>query len=299
MAICDNKKIDHKVTVVIPCYNRQEFVKETIESALAQTYGNIEVIAVDDGSTDGTRQVLDSYNGRIRVLEHPGRVNKGQSAAINLAMRSSESEYVAILDSDDLWRESKIERQVNFLENNTDIGLVYSNGHAIDQHGEYLYKLFPPDHMEMNSPGRLLLDCYVSVPSNSLVRRSIFKKAGEFDEEMRAAQDHDMILRLAEITKFAFLDEDLWSYRRHANSISSNDAIRRWELGFKILEKACERYDYGPKIRRERLAVLNFRLGQCMLQEHRPAAAALRFLKAGMLDPLRAAMVLLGIERKY
>ena len=284
------------VAVIIPCYNRESFIRETIDSALSQTYRNIETIVVDDGSTDNSRKILDSYKDRIRVLEHPGGVNRGQSATINLGLRSSKSEYVAILDSDDVWVPHKIERQVHFLERNPEFGLVYCNGSAIDGDGKILYPVYGSDHIEENRPERVLLDCYFNVPSNSLIRRSALDRAGYFDESMRSAQDHDMAIRLAEVTKVAYLEEILWFYRKHADTQSGKYAGRRWKTGFRILKKACERRHYGWNVRRRRLAVLNFRLGQCFVEERRLGPALARFALAGMLDPLRGIRVLLGFE---
>lgn len=286
-----------KVSVIIPCYNREKFVKETVDSALSQDYPNIEVVAVDDGSTDSTLEILRGYGDRIRVLQHPGRVNRGQSASINLAMRSTRGEYVAILDSDDVWRPEKTRRQVEILEKNPGCGLVYANGLAIDEKGNQLYRLFKPGHVETNSPEKLLLDCYMSVPSNSLVRRSAFEAAGEFDERLRSAQDHDMAVRLAEVTNFQYLDEPLWFYRRHPDTQSFKHTRRRWDAGFLILDKACKRRNYSSSIRRKRLAVLNFRLGQCLVSERKNVEAYFRFFLSGVLDPIRAARFLLGMDK--
>ncbi len=286
-----------KVTIIIPSYNREKFICETINSALSQTYPNIEVIAVDDGSTDTTGEVLLNYGDKITVLEHSGRANKGQSAAINLAMRETRSKYVAILDSDDLWVPDKIEQQVKFLEKHPDVGLVYANGYAIDENGNKLYKLIPLGHVENNDPSRLLLQCHFSVPSNSLVRRSVFETVGDFDETMRSAQDHDMAVRIAEVTKLSYIDQPLWYYRRHPDTQSGKHVRRRWETGFRILNKACERYNYGFTIRRKRLSVLHFRVGQCILEERNYFKAILRFTFAGALDPLRAIKILFGKER--
>lgn len=292
----DTPKKSGKVTVIIPCYNREKFVGKTVDSALSQTYPNIEIIAVNDGSTDSTGEVLKSYGTRIKVLEHPGGVNKGQSAAINLAMREADGEYVAILDSDDLWHPDKLARQVKFLENNPDVGLVYANGYAIDENDDNLYELYKPGHVETNDPKKVLLNCYLAIPSCSLVRRAAFEAAGEFDETMRSAQDHDMAVRLAEVTKFAYINEHLWYYRRHSDTQSCKHSRRRWEIGFKILEKAYKRRDYGLKVKRKRLAILNFRVGQCLLEEHKFVRAVGYFIKAGLMDPARAISVLLGIE---
>jgi len=286
-----------KVSVIIPCYNREKYIEDTVNSVLNQTYPNIEIICVDDGSTDSTRQILESYGERIKILQHLGRVNKGQSAAINLAMRSTKTEYVAILDSDDIWAPKKIEYQVTFLEENPDIGFVYANVYVIDEVGRILYKAFPPEHLETGSPERVLLESRIGCPSGYLVRRSAFEKAGYFDESLRSAQDHDMTIRLAEVAKLAYMDKTLWYYRRHSDSLSQKHAKRRWQTGFVILKKACERYPYNFNIRRRRLAVLHFRLGQCFVKEGRYLSAVIRFALAGLLDPKRAIRVLIGKER--
>lgn len=247
-----------KVTVIIPCYNRDNFIQKTVDSVLNQTYFNIEIVVVDDGSTDSTRQILDSYGDSIEILEHPGRKNKGQSASINLAMRSTESEYVALLDSDDLFAPNKIKQQVAYLEENPDIGLVYSNGFAIDEEGRKLYEIYQKGHVEKSDPNRVLLDCYFLVPNNSLVRHSAFNLAGGVDESLRSAQDHDMAIRLAEIAKLAYLDEHLFYYRRHKDSISAKKVDLPWRNGFKILKKASNRDNYKFSTKRRRFAVLNF-----------------------------------------
>jgi len=285
------------VTVIIPSYNREKYIRETIDSVLSQTYENIDIVVVDDGSTDHSREILESYGDRIRILEHEGRANRGQSAAINLAMRSTGGKYVAILDSDDVWTVDKIEKQVEYLERHPEIGIVYGNGHAIDEDGKILYKLIPPGHREENDPGRMLLECHFNIPSNAIVRRSAFDQVGEFDESLRSSQDHDMAIRLVEVTKAAFIDEPVWYYRRHPDTQSTKHTKRRWTNGFKILEKACRRYPYRWSVKRRRLAVLHFRVGQCFSSEGAHFQAAKNFLLAGFFDPARAAKIVLGMEK--
>lgn len=285
------------VSVIIPCFNRERYIGQSIDSVLGQTYDHIEVVVVDDGCTDGSREIMESYGKRIVVIEHECRGNKGQSASINAALRRTKGSYVAILDSDDLWAPEKIERQVSFLEANPDVGLVYANGFAVNERGKELYELYPSYHRETGRPERVLLECQFSAPSSYVVRRSVLDRAGEFDETMRSAQDHDMAIRLAEITKVAYMGERLWFYRRHDDSQSHRHAKRRWKTGFRILKRACERRQYGWDVRRRRLAVLHFRMGQCMLEERQVIAGLVRFAIAGLLDPLRGAAVLLGFER--
>ena len=285
-----------KVTVIIPCYNREDYIRETVDSVLNQTYSNIELICVDDGCTDGTREILDNYADTIIVLEHAGRVNKGQSAAINLGMENAAGKYIAILDSDDLFAPEKIEKQVKYLEEHSDIGLVYVNGYGVDGNGERLYSFYDHSHIEKSDPERVLMDCYFLIPNNSLVRKTAFELAGKFDEKLRSAQDHDMAIRLAEVTKLAYLNEYLFYYRRHKDSISSKKADLRWKNGLIILKKASKRYPYSFRARRKRFAVLHFRIGQCLLEKKTTISALYHLLLAGICDPARGCNVLAGKE---
>ena len=286
-----------RVSVIIPCFNRAEYLSETICSVLEQTYRDFELICVDDGSTDNTRDVLDRFAGQITVLEHPGRVNKGQSAAINLGLAAATGEFIAVLDSDDLWTSGKLDEQVAYLDAHPEIGIVYGNGEAIDANGTSLYKIYPPGHVERNEVGDLLLDCYFLLPNNSLVRTSLYTEAGNFDESLRAAQDHDMVLRLAELGNVAYVDRQWFRYRRHPDSISHRKAPVRWRNGFRILDAAARRYPYSAEVVRRRRAVLRFRLGQCYLENRQFVSAIINFVWSGLLDPKRALGVLLGKER--
>ena len=291
-----SKDSSQKVSVIIPCYNREKYIRKTIDSVLSQTYPVLEIVAVDDGCTDATREILDSYESEIKVLEHPGRVNKGQSAAINLGIRSTSGEYISILDSDDVFKVQKIKKQVNFLEENPQFEVVYSNALTIDGEGNIHYPALPPDHKDDGNPCDILLKCPMGCPSAYLVKRSAYEKAGYFDESLRSAQDHDMVIRLAEVSKIAYLSEILWYKREHGDSISQLHAERRWRAGFDILEKACRRYPYGNKIKKMRLAVLHFRMGQCFYKKKEYHRSVTGFVMAAMLDPIRALKVVLRKE---
>jgi len=284
------------VSVVIPCFNQERYIDETIQSVLNQTWPNIELIIIDDGCKDGSRTVLESFGERLTILEHPGRVNKGQSAAINLGLRQSRGEYLGILDSDDLFVPDKIEKQMRFLENNPDFGLVYSNGMYIDENGKEVCKMLYGNHSPPSGPEQVLLSSCYNVPSNSLFRRSVFDKVGFLDESLRSAQDHDYAIRIAEVTRIGYIDECLWKYRRHGGSISNNRTMERWKNGFKILEAARKRHPYPVSTIRQRKAILNARLGQCYLQEKRYFWAGYHLLLAGLLDPLRSLRVITGRE---
>ena len=285
------------VSVIIPSYNRSKYLRQTIESVLDQTYSNIELFVVDDGSTDDSLDVARSYGERLTVLQHPNGQNKGQSASINVGIESATGEFIAILDSDDYWMLDKLEKQVRFFREHPEIGLVYGNCEYVDANGNVLHRLYGDEHVEASDPSRVLLNCYFLLPNNSLVRRIEFDKAGRFEESYRAAQDHDMAIRVAEVTQLGYIPDVLFCYRRHDESISKNGTETRWRNGFKILENASTRYPYSPKVVRQRRALLHFRLAQCMLLQKRIIAAVPHLLKAAIFDPSRSFDVILGREK--
>ncbi|MCP4705586.1 MAG: glycosyltransferase [candidate division Zixibacteria bacterium] len=285
------------VSVIIPVYNRKEYLRQTIESVMQQTYTNIELLVVDDGSTDGSREIIDSYSERIIILEHPNRANKGQSAATNLAIKHAHGEFIAILDSDDFWEKDKLNIQVNHFNSNPDVGLVYCNGVAVNDRNEWLYNIYTSDHKENNKPEAILIDCYIFIPTNSLVKSSVFNQIGPLDESLRVAQDHDLAIRLAEATNFAYIDKKVFSYRRHKGSISNKSTKIRWINAFIILEKARQRYNYTNKVIRKRKAVINFRLAQCAIEDKRFLSALGRMILTVWNDPIRAFYVLFRIEK--
>ncbi|MBY6032519.1 glycosyltransferase [Marinobacter daepoensis] len=284
------------VSVIIPSYNRIKYIEETISSVESQCYRDYEIIVVDDGSTDGSFQLLERFKreGRIKLYTHLNGKNLGQSASINRGIDYSTGSYIAILDSDDYFSLDKLARQVYFLERNPSFGMVYGQGQAVDADGRFLFTIPDDNHIETNDPNNLLLDCYMALPGGSLIRRSVFDKVGRFEESFRAGQDHDMALRIMEEFKVAFLPEIVFYYRKHGDSISTNGLETRWRTGIQVLERAKSRYPYRKSTIRKRKAVINYRLGQvhwCRGQKLR----SLGFLiMSGTLDPVRASKVLLG-----
>lgn len=286
------------VSVVVPAFNRVEYIRETVESVLSQDYPLVELIVVDDGSTDGTYETLLEYSekGELKLLTHPNRANRGQSAALNLGLERASGEFISILDSDDIFLPRKLRAQVDYLLAHQEVGLVYGMGEAIDGSGRWLYDIHSPNHFEPNDPNELLLDCYFLLPQNALVRRSVYNRVGGFEETFRAAQDHDMLIRIAESTRFAFIPTKVFQYRRHGDSISSTGQRKRWENGFEILHRAQGRYPYKKSTIRKRRALLNYRMAKVCWREKKRVSAFVYLLKAGVLDPVRAVKVLSGRE---
>ncbi len=287
------------ISVIIPAYNRAPYIADTLASVFGQKYPNIETIVVDDGSSDGTYEVLKCHcdKGEIKLLTHPKRANRGQSASLNLGLREARGSFVSILDSDDMFAPGKLEAQLEFLQLHSDIGMVYGQGHAVNAEGEFLFEVPASGHCEPGDPNLLLLDCYMALPGGALIRKSVMDKVGFFEETFRAGQDHDMALRIMEATKVAYLPKLAFYYRKHGDSISAKGLERRWKTGMEILRRASERYPYKKSTLRKRKAVLHFRLGQTYWRESGKLRAIRHLLMAGVLDPLRAVGVVLGREK--
>lgn len=290
---------DNLVSVIIPSFNREAYIDEAIESVLAQNYKLVELIVVDDGSTDSSYEKLQGWEnkGKLTLLTHPGHTNRGQSASINVGLRHAKGGYIAILDSDDMFASSKLADQVAFLENNRNIGMVYGQGHAVDANGGFLFKVPGDDHIESSDPNAVLLDCYMALPGGALIRHPVMKQVGEFEESFRAGQDHDMAIRIFEATNVAYLPKLAFYYRKHGDSISAKGLERRWQTGLEILQRASERYPYKKSTLRKRKAVLHFRLGQTYWRQSGKLKAFGHLLMAGVMDPLRAVGVILGREK--
>ncbi|WP_417536742.1 glycosyltransferase, partial [Methylophaga sp.] len=288
------------VTVLTPSYNRVDYIVDAVESVLDQTYSNIEYIVVDDGSKDGTFEILEKYNSdsRVQLLFHPGRVNKGQSASLNLGLKHAKGEYVAILDSDDIFHSEKIKRQIEFLDRYPEIGMVYGQAMTISSDGEELFPIPSNDHCEQGDPNYLLLDCYMALPGGAMVRKSLFDRVGFFEESFRAGQDHDMVVRLAEAAPFAYMKGTVFYYRKHEGSISTRGLETRWRAGFEILRRAAARYPYNRSTIRKRRALLNYRMGQVFKSQGKVWRAVQYFMLAGLGDPRRAIAVVLGREKR-
>jgi GT2 family glycosyltransferase len=187
-----------RVSVVIPTYNRQRLVQDTIDSVLRQTFKDLELIVIDDGSTDDTRRVLhDRYGTRIRYIYQE---NQGESAARNHGITLAEGEYVGFVDSDDLWHPDKLKSQVELLEANPRIGLVSTQAYWINYQGLRLRK--PPEGLgrqtDTISWAELVLDNVIAGGGSSvLIRKECLERAGGFDQSIRFGEEWDLWIRIA------------------------------------------------------------------------------------------------------
>ncbi|MEC9386680.1 MAG: glycosyltransferase [Pseudomonadota bacterium] len=286
------------VSVITPTFNRVALLQDTVQSVVSQKNCSFEYLIIDDGSTDSTLDWLDSLNDpRIKVLTHPGHANRGQASSINLGLKEAVGRYFVILDSDDLLADGVLEAHSNFLDMNTECGMVYGGGSAVDNNLDCLYALFEQSHMEKNDPNDLLLDCYIPSPGVCMFRTEVVQKVGFLEESFRAAQDHDFVLRVAENFPIAFSGFHGFYYRKHEDSISQRGLEKRWQTGFEILKRAEVRYPYRRSTIRKRRALLNYRMGQVYWSQGNVLRSALSLARAGLGDPARSVRVILGIEK--
>lgn len=218
------------VSVIMPLYNGEEHIVEAIESILKQTYQNIEIIVINDGSTDASEKIVKSINSsKIIYTEH--KYNLGLPAARNTGIDLAKGKYIALMDGDDISLPTRIEKEVNFLEKYSEIGLVgscYERFEVGTQGIKSRIKKVPSDSAEIKAK---LLFSNVLAASSTMIRADVLKNNQlKFDISKRQAEDFDLWNRLSFVTKIANLDEVLLKYRRHSNNMSSDSSHMNREV---------------------------------------------------------------------
>lgn len=206
------------VSVIIPNYNYGRFLRQAIDSALAQTYQNIEIIVADDGSTDDSDQIIESYGTRIRSFK---QANAGVSAVRNRAFAEARGELVALLDSDDIWLPDKLEKQVKLFADN-EIGLVHCGCQDFDETGNLEQHLNGLAGWVAVDLLRYQRPVILGGGSAVVLRKTAIERAGGFDEKLRIGEDWEFYYRVARVYKVGFVPEILLKYRRHGNNHHAN-----------------------------------------------------------------------------
>lgn len=220
------------ISVIIPCYNQGHYLKFTIDSVIAQTCQDWEIIIVDDGSTDDTAQVVAGYDdARVRYVHQE---NQGPSAARNMGLSESCGEYVAFLDADDAWMPSFLEYSLLSMRNDQRPGMVYSRFRFLDDRGN-LQTQIGGEVFESDQFRRAIRRGGFFPPSCALVRRSTIDQVGWFDNFL-SSEDWDLWLRIAEEFAVIGLEEPLAFYRIHPESYSTN-GVRMHTTRFAVLAK--------------------------------------------------------------
>jgi glycosyltransferase involved in cell wall biosynthesis len=228
------------VTVVMPAYDAAAFIGEAIESVLAQTFADWELVVVDDGSTDGTPEVVAGYDDprvRLLTLEHSGL----PAVARNHGLAASASRYVAFLDADDLWRPPKLARQLAVLDSRPEVGVVHTGFEQLRDGA--LEPIIPLPGLTASGPQfeRLAVGNYIA-NSSVLLRRELLARHGPFDEDpqLRGTEDFELWLRLSPHTELAYVHEPLLVHRLHARNLGQG---KQMGLGYvTAMEKIARLY---------------------------------------------------------
>lgn len=247
-----------RVSVVIPLFNGEEYIKETLESVQRQTFEDFEVIVVDDGSTDRSREIVKSVSdARIRLVEQE---NFGRPAGPrNVALKQARGEYVAFLDADDLWETNKLDKQVEFLDQNGSCQMVGCRFRRIDHESKLLSDTVEPVSIFDPNPGRwfdflVKGNCFAN--SGVMCRRAAILEVGGLNEaeRLRGTEDFDLWLRIAKSGETGILDISLLRYRMHPAGISKNRSFMRRGIFSVIAGNLGEQQDV--EVSKENRAVL-------------------------------------------
>ncbi len=222
------------VTIIIPCYNQGKFLGESIDSALKQTYPHVQVIVVDDGSTDTTPEVARSYGDRIRLIR---KENEGRAVARNTGILEAEGDWLLFLDSDDYLRLDAVEKHIEALSARPSGVVFHSGWQSVDISG----KVFNEDNPQPldTDPFHGLIAGLCPHVGAVMVQRSVFATAGIFDERVVPQEDWDMWLRLAAAgCEFVSVRGSLSTYRRHPGSTTLSSSARMARQGLAVLSKS-------------------------------------------------------------
>lgn len=272
------------VSVVVTAYNYAEFLPCCLESVLGQTHADLDVVVVDDGSTDNTRQVVEPYLADAR-LRYVYQENAGQSSAKNRGVRESRSELVAFVDADDVCLPERIARQLPLFDD-PEVGVGYARRRIVDAQN----RQFPFDHPTLYR-GRVLDRIYAYnfiCFSSSMVRKSVFEAAGGFDESLKMGVDYDLWTRMAARCAFDYVDEELVLYRAGHGNMSTHTE-KRLRSTWRIMQKNLRRPEVRAGLSRaavgESRARLLRSLGRLRAGQGRIHAAAACFAGSLLLRP--------------
>jgi glycosyltransferase involved in cell wall biosynthesis len=255
------------VSLIVATYNRSAFLAETIESVLRQRFQNYELIVVDDGSTDDTRNVLEAYGSRLRYIYQE---NRGPSAARNLGVRNARAPWIAIQDSDDLSTPDHLETLYGYVSEHPDCGMVFANGSYLkgtEHNRETVIPLHKSERLAKD--GIQLTELFersIVRLQAALISKACYEAIGGHDESLRICMDLDLAFRLFMRFPVAHLNRVVFQYRKHQGNIGRNEELRLVE-NIQVIEKLTREFPevkhlLGQKAVARRTAYRYYRLAK-------------------------------------
>jgi glycosyltransferase involved in cell wall biosynthesis len=225
-----------KISVIIPAYNAEQTIRETLQSVQRQTFTDFELIVINDGSQDKTLEILHTIkDDRLKIFSYE---NGGLPAARNRGIERATGEFISFIDADDLWTPDKLELQFSALQQNPDAGVAYSWVVCRFEKGESVFFVNASSPIFAgNVYPNLLLGNFIGNGSNILVRRQVIESVGNFDTTLKSFEDWDFYLRLASLWPFVVVPQRHIIYRKTSASMTSKAKIME-EQGLRLIEKA-------------------------------------------------------------
>ena len=268
-----------RVSFIIPTFNRRDYLPIALDSVLAQTYTDYEIVIIDDGSTDDTRDILFPYEQRIRYFYQQ---NSGIAAARNRGIEESRGMYLALLDSDDYWLPGKLACQVEGLEKNPQWGMVATRCSSISPDGRFRR------HNRPGKSGWILIDLFKSNfirTSSAMITRECLDQVGLFDTSLPECEEYDLWLRIAHRYPIGFINQSLTVYTDNPHGVST-DSLAGRHVRIKVLEKEYLRERIPPALYRRRMARNYHYLGRHYLRRGQPSEGKKYLRQALQLNPL-------------
>jgi glycosyltransferase involved in cell wall biosynthesis len=271
-----------QVSVVIPTYNRRQLIEKAIESVLAQTYSDWEIVVIDNGSTDGTdKHLLAKYGNTLRLIRLD--TNVGIPKGRNVGIREARGGYVALLDSDDYWKPNKLSRQMRCFEEDPSYGMVATQCSSVTPDGST---------RERNRPGKsgwVLVDLFKANfirTSSAVIKKEVLDSIGLFDEELAECEEYDLWLRVASKWPIGFINEPLTVYLDNPEGVSV-DRLRGRLFRQKVLEKGYLHEQIPASIYTKRLARNCFVIGRHYLRKGEREEARRYLARSLKMHPLQ------------
>ena len=218
------------VSIVLPVYNGEKYISESIKSVLNQSYRNLELIIVNDCSNDNTADIIEKFakmDGRIKVINN--NVNLKLPKSLNVGFGHAEGKYFTWTSDDNIYKDDAIEKMVQYLEGHPDVSMVYSNYTNIDENGSII------DKVKLQSAKYLIAENVCG--ASFMYTKKIAEEVGEYDEKLFLAEDYDYWIRILSKGKISHLDDDLYLYRCHQSSLTSTRKELVSIQAYKVLEK--------------------------------------------------------------
>lgn len=210
------------ISIIMPCYNAEKTLAESLQSIAQQSCLNWELIAIDDGSSDKTLKILNDFKGlypnQVRIISHP---NQGQVKSKNRGLDIAQGTFIAFLDSDDLWHPEKLSLQVADMIQHPEAGLCYTNGEYIDEASNHAGSIGINERLNGQCLHEFLMGNAI-VASSVMVKKEILEQVGHFDESLTACENWELWTRISSVSDVIAIDKPLVFYRRHSHNMSHN-----------------------------------------------------------------------------